>query len=381
MSTTKSKKKADSPAKSEEEIPAQDPRQMHDARKALYASARRARKDGIKRNAEEIGVDPSSEEALRGANEDEAQAAAKAIKAQQEEESGHSEEKATKKPQKDVDRSMVDVVLFGRSYKVPQADIDRAGGLEAYQKTRAADIRLQEAAALEQRMRLRQREMDQQRASERDQEKEAGNRQTSTQPASDGKELPGQDAQNAPDRKEKVQKIVKRMFSGREDQVSEAVEEILDSSAARPEISAEAVAQQVLAKLKEDQAKADQQSAEATWKAQFEEQRREVNELMSGEFNDVNSHPILRNVAQAAFKEARERPENQGRRLVDMAREAGELARKVIIQEDSPERRRKEKEGSPPPTRAAGRATPADAKKPMTRSEYVAEMRKRRGLG
>jgi len=383
----------------QEALKAKDPDQLHTERLSIYKKAGAQRKAEVKRHAEEIGMDAESEEALSHAREslaeggDEAKAVAKAMAEEQEDEPGdepESESKGADEKATDdrVANDMVEVVIYGRRYQVPQADIDRAGGVEAYQRTRAANMRMAEAAKLEQR--ARRREQEAARREKELQDREKRQERSSHPEPSKGSEPPDEGAQQIrkEDRKEQVTAIVERIFSGDKDKASTAIEEILDSVDHKPAVSPEEIAKmaadQLRAEREAEQATAQQEkdSAEAAWEAELSSQQQEVNRVMSDEYADILRDDLRLEVARARFNKLRDQPINAGRSLPDIAREAGEFARGINTGSPAQEmqHRRREKENMPRETPARSKAKFSEEKKVPSAQEHIQRLREARGL-
>lgn len=318
----------------DEDIPmsAADPKE---ARKALYDKARKNREALISRESEEhvdvakiqaMNAEVAGGEAPKEAidtnrpnrNDDpeyeERVAAAKAmaegIEATKEEK--HEEEIVNE----EVDEAphslpppapdaKVNVKVLGKQYAVPQQDIDDAGGLEAYQKTRAATIRLQRAATLENRMLQQQQELAQQHEE---------------QPEED----PSTDDLGEADVDSLREELLDTVLDGTKEDINKWIEEQLASRAAKtpspppkPDPSPPTVSTVAPSETQQE------------LQRQFEDDRQEANAMMKQEYRDIMHDPELMGLAQQRFRVLFTDPNNEGRTQKELARESAEYVRSL----------------------------------------------------
>lgn len=380
--------KKGSEAKSDKDIDIGGPKdlgEMSDARAKIVAKGRKRR--ASQTISDEVDVDDESMDALIGAEDEQTAVAERMAKAMEDEASGDDDDPEPEtKPSNDkqVADQLVDVVIYGRTYSVPQRDIDKAGGLEAYQRIRAANIRFQEAAATRKRAQRQEQELKKREEELKKLEKELKERSSRT--ASKDAEPPATGAHEeaeTKDRAVKVKEIVDGIFSGKEADAEAAIQKILDSVESRPSLSAEQVADMVLEKLNSEQQQSEQQTQDDEEQAFFQESKRRVNQVMREEYSDVMAVPLLRNVALMRFQELRNDPANAGRDWADLAREAGDQAKKIQVTD--PEReietRTAEKRGMPARSTARDRARSDDGKaKPPSNKSHIERLRQRAGL-
>jgi len=344
-----------------------------DVRTKIVAKGRDRRKESLL----EVGMDKDTERVFNELNgvddEDDAEAKDLAKRAAKEQAA------AKPKPQEEsrVAETMQTVVIYGKTYQVPEADIQRAGGLEAYQKQRAASIRMSEASATLQRAQRQKEELDR-RQRELDEREKKLREQTSQRPQ--GQEPPQQGArQPDEDRDARVKKIVNGIFSGSEEAAADAIREILSQTEHREDLSAEEVSQRVLAKLEDDKRK-ERERQQQDEQARFEAVRSEVNRVMSSEYGDVLKDPDRRAIALSRFERAKKNPSNAGRSLTDLAREAGDYARGFVA--NTPEAqmagRVREKQSLPPESSARARMPASDQPQPLNPKQFIERMRQHR---
>lgn len=363
--------------------------EMNSTRLSVYKKGRDLRNRDLERAKADIGVHGDSEEALEEIAKSEELDGAKAIADEQAKRSDGDQEvppeqeepKTAKTDKGQVDAQKVEVVVYGERFMVPKVDVDRAGGIENYQRIRAANMRMQEAATLEQRARQRMREAQELQKKLEEREKRLSER--ASEPPEQGTEPPEQGAQQKlDDRAAKVQKIVERMYSGDEKEFSAAVEEILASVENRPSLDPDTVAKMVLEQLQSQNNQAEQQTEEDRWQAEQRAQRDEVNKVMASEYADVLNDEVRFDVAQTRFKKLRASPANKGRLLADIAREAGEYARQIQI--GSPEhelsRRASEKTQMPRESSARSRAAASPQKDIPSPKSHIERLRRHAGL-
>lgn len=348
----------------------QSPDEMKSRRDDIIEKARSARS-----KVQDYNADPESQAIIDSVQDGEIIGAGSKV----EREPKAEEEGKKKSADPELANQMVDVVILGRAYKIPQADIDRAGGLEAYQAVRGASIRSAEAnQAL-----LRARRMEAEVAEQRKQlEEQRGKKPDErTPPSSEGS------AEPEADRKAKVKSIVNGIFSGNESDAEAAIEKILTGLDHRPEVSAESVADLVLKRLNTQQQQAPQQNhaGDTVQDVEFQEARQRVNRMMATEFEDVMSNAMLKDFALTRFNRLKDDPSQVGRDLQDIARQAAMEARSINI--GTPEsqmllRQQEKRSIANESTSARGRVEKAkEVPKAEKAKEYVAQLRQRAGLG
>jgi len=192
--------------------------------------------------------------------------------------------------------AIVPVVILGKEYAVPQQDIDDAGGIAAYQKNRAATIKLQRAATLEDRAHKALKELEQ-RGSQQDGD-----------PSTDG--LDEADIESMKD------KLLDAVLNGTEENVNEAISEIAQS---RPEPPKPASTQPTVAPEPSDDLHTETQE---DLRQQFEADMREANDMMKTEFKDIMNEPDALELARRNFNALVADEANEGRSQKEMAREA-----------------------------------------------------------
>lgn len=363
----------------------QNPDELLTKREQIVKKARANRKN----LTDEVNVDDDSMAVLDAANQDiirgHRSVEGEEDEAPEKEAKSEPDKKEQRKDTKGVADPQVDVVVYGRTYKVPQSDIDRAGGTEAYQKSRAASIRMSEASATLQRAQRRQAEIERRERELEEREKRLQER-TSRSTGSEDPEPPAQGAREDQDgeHKAKVKQIVNRIFSGNEEEAASAIEEILASSQGQ-QASPEAVAKMVVEQLKSEQGQQQEttrQESQPEVDPYYEQERREVNQIMSSEYRDILGDDRRKAYAKFRFNELRNDPDNHGRSLADMARQAGEEARNVGVEDPETQRlvRQEQKREMPSESAARSRAAPEGKPKPPPASEHIRRLRKGAGL-
>lgn len=315
--------------KGDEAMPssATDPKE---ARKALYDKARKNRETLISRdregdadielinqmNAEAAGGEKPESEIdtnRHGRNDsedyDERVAAAKAMaegqeKAREKKAEPEPEEENTKETSSSASDSLsapdpdakVSVVILGKEYAVPQQDIDDAGGIESYQKNRAATIKLQRAATLEKRAHQALQELEQRGS------------QQSEDPSTDG--LDEADIEGLKD------KLLDAVLNGTEEDVNEAIANVAKS---RPEPTKPSSTEPA---VRPEPSRDVHTETQEELQEQFEADMREANEMMRTEFKDIMNDPDALELARRNFNALIADPANEGRTQKEMSREA-----------------------------------------------------------
>ena len=274
----------------------------------------------------------------------------------------------------------VSVKILGQFYDVPQQDVDDAGGIENYQKNRAATIRIQRAATLEQRALQALEDVKTQPPPE--------------QPVAD----PSTDGHGEADIDSSYEELMDTVINGDEAGIKKwlkgqreaHIREPVETPTPEPETPSPAVSSEPVVT-----------ETQQELQRQYKEDMEATNTMMNEEYSDIMQGATAQATklqrrrladAQDKFQSLVKDPHNEGRSQVDMAREAAHIARKIVYAEEdnSPvppielERRtRIEKKKRYPKTSRADRAAPAanrtQENKPPTRKEHMARLRRASG--
>lgn len=262
---------------------------------------------------------------------------------------------------------MVTVKINGKEKRVSRAKVDEAGGLDIYQKRLAAEDNMRQAA--EERRRVQ--EYEQQlvaKAQELQRYEQEIQKRATQQPASS----PPSDGET----KQMAREYHEAMLNGDLDRADELLIK-LQGAQRQATPDADAIARKAAAEAKKAM---DYERQQEALKA-FEKERQEANELFEEEFADVAEDPELRDWAnQKTAKLFKENPDWGPKKIIsEAARQVREaIGKNVPAAEPSSKLEAKRsmtnvKGGS---TRAAPRPVP----KPPSRSQYVENLRKARGL-
>jgi hypothetical protein len=258
------------------------------------------------------------------------------------------------------------VKINGKEKKVPRAKVEEAGGVQAYQKAAAAaeELRL----AKEERRRVQEYEQQLQAKAQQLQAYEQQISQRAVQqPASPPPVQAGELKQMATQYHEAV-------LNGDIDTASELLIK-LQGAQKQATPDADAIARKAAAEARaalEAERKAERQ-------LMFERERQEAVARFEEEFSDIAEDPELRDFADLkTIKIMQEHPEWAPAKVIDEAarqvREA--LGKKPVVTSDKVEAKR-----SMNPVRSGSvRAAPKPVPKAPTRSQYVENLRKARGL-
>lgn len=400
----KSTNQADSQASTEHRPDSQaSPDEMADRRAEISKKARAQRTKQVEDAAEEVEGGEEANELAKMAEQQGLDVRTHGEERKPDDEPDakaetESERETEGSGKENVDADLVDVVIYGRTYKVPKKDIDRAGGIEAYQRTRAANLRMEEAAKIERRLEQRRKELREREQELTDRERklnEAGksHEQPPAQTGPEGHEPPDKGAQqkrgneegSEVSKEERVSRIVKRMYSGKEEEAAAAIDEILSSVDSKSQLSPEAVAKLVLQQLNEQKQEEEQRRRhddEERRKAAEESNRRRVNDVMVNEYRDVLGDEDKLVIARSRFEKLKADPTNATRDPEDLAREAGEYARQVRVEPVSKEisRRELEKQNMARESSASGKAAEASEQKVPSPKSHIERLRKRAGI-
>ena len=260
----------------------------------------------------------------------------------------------------------VTVQVNGKQFTVPKADVDAAGGIDAYQKQRAATMALSEAGELR-----RQAHAEREAALKLKADLEARASAHATGAAPVG--TPPQGASGAAAVQAQAEEMVSALFSGDRAKAAKAVADILSRSQNPGALDPSAVAAQVAAQQRQPaQPPQRQRSADEV------QQINETNEMMRAEFADILADKELEALALGRFRKMLADPENHGRLMKDVAREAASGIRERYV---NPRQRVVDIKRSqlPPQPSGSGRAPAEVEAPPMPRgSSYVEALNARR---
>ena len=278
-------------------------------------------------------------------------------------------------PENGIDKpsGRVTVKVLGETFEVPSDDVDASGGLVAYQKERAASIRLQRAAEEESRIKKMRFELAE----------EAG---TLAEQRARGNAPQGAHAQGAAptdsggegsaDAEAQAAALVDDIYSGDPNRARRALQEVMGNrSTPGASIDPADIARQAVQLLKQQDTAAALKPAEPEMSPRLKLEIEELNSMMSESYAEVVNDPTLKARAFEHFQRLRSNPENKYRRLADLGREAAKAVTKHPRQ-DVVERKR-----SLPPA-LTGTYTPPkqEQSEPQSNSDYIARMRQSRGL-
>lgn len=271
------------------------------------------------------------------------------------------------------EQRMISVKILGKDYEVPQQDIDDAGGVAAYQKNRAATIKLQRAATAEQAALKSKQEAEELLA--RGQQKDD----------------PSKDGLSKADIKALRAEMMDTVIDGSEEDIDAWIEnKILARAASAAEASKDPQTPESSAKP----AKVKTET-QAELERQIEEDRVEANTMMREEYTDIMSDPELISLAQQRFNVIKANPDNEGRSYKELAREAADHVRQLgrrLMQGERPNPVERERQTRIDRKRTLPQSSRADATAPSsepetksnnvpTRREHLQRLRQRAGLG
>lgn len=313
-------------------VSASDPKE---ARKALYDKARKNRDDLISRETEMSGDverqrqlvaeaaggelpaegidtnrpsrndDPDYEERIAAARAIEDEGASDTKPADETHEVEDVNDGASDALPAGEEDATVSVTVLGKEYEVPRQDIDDAGGLAPYQKNRAATIRLQRAATLEQRA---QKALD-------DLEGMRGEQQT---------EDPSKDGLDEADIDSLREKLLDTVLDGTEDDINGVIEEIATSGRPTPTPTESPATGRP---KPSNEVNTDTQEE---LRRENELDMREANDMMREEYKDIMNDPDALDMAKRHFNALVADPLNEGRTQKELSRESAQYVRKFV---------------------------------------------------
>lgn len=364
---------------------APDPKE---ARKQLYDKARKRREETVSREADEhIDVErlQAMQEEASGGEVPETQIDTNRHDYEEErgltepdpepeptpeEEIVNEEETSAAPSLKDHDPdAKIAVKILGKEYLVPQQDIDDAGGLETYQKSRAATMRLQRVATLDRALKDAQQDGQPQHGEQQE-----------TDPSTDGLG----EADIASLREEVIDAMVG------EDDPTEAVDKVLEKALRQPRpVSTPSTPEQPNEVSATERQIIDDAKRELA--AELEADRVAANDMMRAEYSDIMADRELLGLAQQRFAVLMADPNNEGRTQKELSRESAEYVRSLgkrilgqpsggqAIETERQERIKRKKKL--PRTSRADAPTPAapQERKTMSNKEYLALLQRRSG--
>ena len=359
----------------DEEHPTRGPENPMDARKALYEKGRKHRELITREDSENHpgaaavqaavemaagGEERAGSEALDtnqpGQNDSEQRA--ELLRQQLEEDGGDEEEPAETGEQeeeepplaaepeeesrregsdelKNADESpTVLVKVYGETYEVPRQDVDDAGGIEAYQKARAANIRLQDLATKEADLRKREKAL-------RDQEKRSKPSEKQADPSH---------ADGRGDADAEVDSLTRELLTTVVD--SEADPDAIKDWVRKnlSEARAKVAAEQAPPSDPAEQQSIELSPAEQELRDEMMRDRIAANRMMREEFPDIIADQRAKArgdgvdglfvIARQRYERLARDPSNAGRTQREIAREAALWARRASNTQPAPRERR-----------------------------------------
>lgn len=357
-----------------------------DSRKALFKKSRDLRGDRIKADAEanpDVGaaIDAMADEAGQGSSRNELDRGNHMDTNRPERSTEPNLNKEVTPPAKGVADlpERVTVKVLGQQLEVPREDVIEAGGVDAYQKDRAASMRLQEAAAREAELKAQREKLEADQAEFNKQRESASSKTTAKAPGSTAGAAPTREdgAGTGADVEAQAQAIAADLYSGDPKRAKAAIAQVLRANQAPAHTLDPAEVARQAAELLQKQDKAPapaQQPVDAKLSVEIDE----LNAMMAEKFPELLADKAKRDQALSKFNELKADPANRYRRLVDIGREA---ARSVESQKAHPRQDVVDRKRDLPPTTTGSKAhQPAPAATPLTASGHIAAMRKARGL-
>lgn len=265
----------------------------------------------------------------------------------------------------------VTVKVNGRERQVPRSKIDAAGGIEPYQKNAAASEILNQASAEARRVR---EQTDALAIRERDiAEREKRLSQASANPAP-ASELPA----DAGALKTLARQYHDAMLDGDLDKADELLLR-LNAAPSATAINPEEIATRAVQRAREELTADDRRKAAE----RFEADRLEAVAEFPTKYKDLASNPDAHGLVDAKTLEVhREHPEWSAKAIID---EAATRVRNLIRSVSTPtanstQEKLEAKRNLTQISGGSARTVPRPAPRPQTKSEYVGDLRKQRGL-
>lgn len=283
--------------------------------------------------------------------------------------------------QEKVDTDYIDVKINGVTRKVEKSKVEAAGGLRAYQKEVSASEKLQKVAEERALLDKRARELDQREAEQKARE-EAQKRAMQPSTPDAAVSGPPQGDQLQAELAEKAKAYRQAMYSDDEAAADKALADVIlaaqRSSATPKELSDQ------IGEL------AANRAIEKVNALEYEKRHKSALVKFDVEYSDIAEDPKLRDMADRETDIIlRERPEwaEDPERIIDEAarrtREYIDNLRGIRDEEESQDPMKakiEEKRALTPPKSGNGKPALDSGPKVQTRSDYISELRKKRGL-
>ena len=277
-------------------------------------------------------------------------------------------EELEEEPEKtdDEPEEFVTVTVNGQEQSVPKWEVDADGGVEAYQKRRAATQKLQDAVERSNAILTESAELAQHHPSPRP-----------------GEAGPSSDALTEADTDKLIDDAVDKLYEGDTEAAKEALRQAMNKTVAPEEPApASPTYSKPPALAQAEQELHDEHDAQIA----------AANQLARDEFSDILDDDALNEIMFDRFRVEYSKPENAGRTIPALVRESGmwlrnKLGQQVILADPQVEKqvaaKKVRKRRMPAETTATGKrgsGTPPP-QKPLSGSQVVARMRKSFGQG
>ncbi len=265
----------------------------------------------------------------------------------------------------------ITVKVNGKERQVPRSKIDAAGGIEAYQKNAAASELLNQASAEARRVKEEAEQLERRRRELDEREQRLSQAAAVKQPAPT--ELP---AANADAQKSLVREYHDAMLDGDIDKAGELLIQI-NAASATTAANPDDIANRAVLRVKEELT-AEQRRKKA---AEFEANRLAAVDEFKTKHKDLASNPDAFGLVDSKTIEVhREHPDWDAKAIID---EAANRVRKLIQSVATPSTTDEKLEAKRSRTQVNGgsaRVVNRPALKPQSNSDYVASLRRQRGL-
>ena len=265
----------------------------------------------------------------------------------------------------------ITVKVNGKERQVPRSKIEAAGGIEAYQKNAAASELLNQASAEARRVKEEAEQLERRRR-ELDEREQRLSQAAAAKPTAPT-ELP---AANADAQKSLVRQYHDAMLDGDIDKAGELLIQI-NAASATTAVNPDDIANRAVQRAKEELT-AEQRRKKAE---EFEANRLAAVDEFKTKHKDLASNPDAFGLVDSKTLEVhREHPDWDAKAIID---EAANRVRKLIQSVATPSTTDEKLEAKRNRTQVNGgsaRVVNRPAPKPQTNSDYVADLRRQRGL-
>lgn len=261
----------------------------------------------------------------------------------------------------------VTIKVYGVERQAPKAEVEQAGGVAAYQKAVAAEVKLEEAARREAAVRAEEARLLRIANNLKNGLDENGQPLAAPKPPVTG--VPASAIS-----KEALGPTVKALYSGDADEAAEALAQVLSQVAPNTQPATPEIVRAVTAQVQEN-LRSEGEAREA------ERDLKEANRIFRETFKEIASDPDMMVWAKGMANTLSADPENQGKSRAEIATLVGTRIREKLGRPTTTamDERRALKRNLPQTPTGSGRVPAPEPKRFQTNAEYIEQLRRNSG--